>query len=383
MVALQKFNAGTVVEWRLLPGNIFNFVFWTFKPCIDGFSHCRPVISIDDTHVYGVYDIKLLIAVGMDVNVSIFPLVFAIAANKSNETWGMFLTHLRSYIIKDHMGICVLSDRHHDIFTQWLQWSINKKMACKDGDDQGSESKAYTWLKKIKVEKWTLYADEGWRWGTLTTNSSESFNDLLKSARGLPVTAMVRITFMQVVEWFVTRTKHVKAILAEGERWMPKSKKLMEHHREKCELLKMTEYNLAERVFEVRTGYYEDRGGNLHTVYEGTRTCSCGKWQAYHMPCSHAVKCFESIGKTVSSYVASEYNVKSYFKAYASHFYPLGDQAYWPNEPFSMAANKEYDAILVAPRSPMWNQGEELQGSQGVYMKMSTREHALAPFRRS
>ncbi|XP_059301821.1 uncharacterized protein LOC132053732 [Lycium ferocissimum] len=82
MAALQKFNAGTVVEWRLLR-NIFQL------------AHCRPVISIDGTHVYGVYDIKLLIAVGMDDNGLIFPLAFAIAANESNDTWGMFLTHLR------------------------------------------------------------------------------------------------------------------------------------------------------------------------------------------------------------------------------------------------------------------------------------------------
>ncbi|XP_060201816.1 uncharacterized protein LOC132630243 [Lycium barbarum] len=39
IAALQKFNIGTVVEWRLMPGNILNFVFWTFKPCINGFAH--------------------------------------------------------------------------------------------------------------------------------------------------------------------------------------------------------------------------------------------------------------------------------------------------------------------------------------------------------
>ncbi|XP_059285610.1 uncharacterized protein LOC132039081 [Lycium ferocissimum] len=68
MAALQKFNAGTVVEWRLQGGTIFNYVFWAFKPSIDGFGHWRPVISIDGMHVYGTYDIKLLIAVGMDAN---------------------------------------------------------------------------------------------------------------------------------------------------------------------------------------------------------------------------------------------------------------------------------------------------------------------------
>ncbi|XP_059310764.1 uncharacterized protein LOC132062149 [Lycium ferocissimum] len=83
MAALQHFNHGTVVEWKLkskpgVLGNIFDFVFWAFKSCIDGFAHCRHVISIDGTHVYGKYDIKLLIAVGIDANGAIFPLDFAI-----------------------------------------------------------------------------------------------------------------------------------------------------------------------------------------------------------------------------------------------------------------------------------------------------------------
>ena len=73
------------------------------------------MISIDGTHVYGRYDIKLLIAVGMDANGSIFPLAFAIAANESNKTWGMFLTHLKTHVIKSRRGICVLSDRHKGI----------------------------------------------------------------------------------------------------------------------------------------------------------------------------------------------------------------------------------------------------------------------------
>ncbi|XP_059294526.1 uncharacterized protein LOC132047507 [Lycium ferocissimum] len=94
MAALKHANPGTVVQWWLLEGRIFDFVFWAFKLSIDRFAHCQNVISIDGMHVYGRYDIKLLIAVGMDANGSIFPLAFAIAANESNETWGMFLTHL-------------------------------------------------------------------------------------------------------------------------------------------------------------------------------------------------------------------------------------------------------------------------------------------------
>ena len=34
---------------------ILRYVFWAFAPCIEGFRHCKPVISIDGTHLYGKY----------------------------------------------------------------------------------------------------------------------------------------------------------------------------------------------------------------------------------------------------------------------------------------------------------------------------------------
>ncbi|XP_070011397.1 uncharacterized protein [Nicotiana sylvestris] len=42
MAALQHFNPGTVIEWKIeqslgTPEYIFNYVFWAFKPVIDGF----------------------------------------------------------------------------------------------------------------------------------------------------------------------------------------------------------------------------------------------------------------------------------------------------------------------------------------------------------
>ncbi|XP_070049003.1 uncharacterized protein [Nicotiana tomentosiformis] len=100
MVALQHFNPGTVIEWKHdripnIPEYIFIYVFWAFKPSIDGFVHCRSVISIDGTHVYGKYYIKMLIVVAIDANGSIFSLAFAICANAIQETWTWFLSHLK------------------------------------------------------------------------------------------------------------------------------------------------------------------------------------------------------------------------------------------------------------------------------------------------
>ena len=76
----------------------FKSVFWAFRPCIVGFKHCRPVMSIDATHLYGKYKGKLLITMATDANNKIYPLAFAIVESESTETWGWFLACIRRYV---------------------------------------------------------------------------------------------------------------------------------------------------------------------------------------------------------------------------------------------------------------------------------------------
>ncbi|XP_070049103.1 uncharacterized protein [Nicotiana tomentosiformis] len=122
MAVLKHFNPRTVVEWKLersprIPEHIFRYVFWAFKLAIDGFVHCRSVISIDDTHVYGKYDIKLLIVVAVDDNGSIFPLAFSICANESQEAWTLFLNHLKEHVFRQRSSIYLIYDRHGGILS--------------------------------------------------------------------------------------------------------------------------------------------------------------------------------------------------------------------------------------------------------------------------
>ena len=70
-----------------VPGTcIFNSVFWAFDLCIRGFRHCRPMISIDATHLYGKYKGKLLIAMAIDGNNEIYPLASAVVESESTES---------------------------------------------------------------------------------------------------------------------------------------------------------------------------------------------------------------------------------------------------------------------------------------------------------
>jgi hypothetical protein len=51
-----------ILQW------FFRDFFLSFRLCIEGFKYYRPFISVDGTHLYMQYDVKLLIAVSFDVN---------------------------------------------------------------------------------------------------------------------------------------------------------------------------------------------------------------------------------------------------------------------------------------------------------------------------
>lgn len=120
MQALQESNRGTVVHWWTMPSqedpsvHIFCRVFWAFKPSIDGFKHCRPLITIDGTHLYGKYKGTLLIAMATDANFQLFPLAFAIVEEESGDSWKWFMTCIR-HSVTQREGLCVISDRHKGI----------------------------------------------------------------------------------------------------------------------------------------------------------------------------------------------------------------------------------------------------------------------------
>ncbi|XP_073024245.1 uncharacterized protein [Primulina eburnea] len=92
MYALSKYNSGTAVQWKHLRANTemsktLNYIFWAFMPCVDGFRHCRKIISFDDTHLYTKYKHKMLIAVTLDANNQVIPLAFAIVDEETSDFW--------------------------------------------------------------------------------------------------------------------------------------------------------------------------------------------------------------------------------------------------------------------------------------------------------
>ena len=70
----------------------FNFLaYFGCLTSIEGFSLCRPLLSIDGTHLYGKYRDCLLIATRVDTDGELYPLAFVIVETESENSWRWFL----------------------------------------------------------------------------------------------------------------------------------------------------------------------------------------------------------------------------------------------------------------------------------------------------
>jgi len=94
LLAMRQKNPGTIISIvKTRPHPQTNEselirVFWAFGPAIEGFKHCRPVMSIDATHLYGKYKGKILIALGVDGNGQIYPVAYALVQEETKAGWG-------------------------------------------------------------------------------------------------------------------------------------------------------------------------------------------------------------------------------------------------------------------------------------------------------
>ncbi|XP_016196753.1 uncharacterized protein LOC107638093 [Arachis ipaensis] len=124
VLGVQLTMAGTVAVLRTslvrVGGQVdesqayFHRLFWTFPSCIEAFRHCKPLVSIDGTHLYGKYGGTLLIAIAQDGNSNILPVAFALVEGENAESWTFFLSHLREHVTPQQ-SLLVISDRHNGI----------------------------------------------------------------------------------------------------------------------------------------------------------------------------------------------------------------------------------------------------------------------------
>jgi len=67
------------------------YVFQAFGPSIEGFPYCRPILSIDGTHLHGKYKECLLIVTEVDADRGLYPLAFAVVEGETESSWRYFV----------------------------------------------------------------------------------------------------------------------------------------------------------------------------------------------------------------------------------------------------------------------------------------------------
>ncbi|XP_025692427.1 uncharacterized protein [Arachis hypogaea] len=184
-------------------------------------------------------------------NNNIVPIAFAIVEEETSDAWLFFLSNLSQHVVTRD-GVKLISDRHESINTaversngawspprafhmfcirhiesnffrkfkapylQKLVVNIGYLRTVREYEVRyqrlRERGEAYTnWLDRIPREQYALAFDDGYRWGHMTTNLVEYINSVLKGARNLPVTALVKAIFYRLNELFTRKRAEAEA----------------------------------------------------------------------------------------------------------------------------------------------------------------------------
>ncbi|XP_042032911.1 uncharacterized protein LOC121779628 [Salvia splendens] len=381
MLELQYRNPGTIVEWRhnelLSQGRtkVFYYVFWALGPAIHAFQECQPVLTIDGTHLRGRFKGKLLVACGVDANKRCLPVAYAVVDEETGDSWEWFLDHVRIHVVKYEREVCIISDRHKGILKAMRSDEWKKPPICHHKfclihvrkniltklKGKGGKAKGMIWalgvttqvrkyvrrrralreeslvaiheLNKAKQENWSLCYDDELGWGVPSTNMSESYNNVLRGIRELPIRALVDLTFWRTVEWWAERKTEIQH--TEG-RLTPWARDKLAAYDAKGQMHYCSVLDREKGHYQVRSRPRVEKGqakgNNRQDVEFMDSKCSCGKWQMWRVPCSHACTVARDRDNSMFELI-DKHNHKATWEAqyYGVSFQAPRHEDYWAN----------------------------------------------------
>ncbi|KAF1893844.1 hypothetical protein Lal_00002382 [Lupinus albus] len=372
---VQCYAPGTIVRYASSRHDqsgslILDRVFWAFKPCIEGFGFCKPILQVDGTFLTGKYNGTLLIASSQDGNRRIFPVAFAIVEGETKEAWEWFFYNVRTYVTPQP-NICIISYRGTGLLgalrTELCQWCNAYSVYCirhvasnfnkefKDGDlkekviQMGYElmrprfermlddlrqknPRAAAWLDNIPKEKWTQSYDEGRRYGHMTTNLAECVNGVLKGSRALPITSLVQATYHRLNSWFLHHRNEATSMIMAGHIYCEELTKVLNENNRKATCQTIRTFSRESGVFVVEVpGREGSRHSKVYTVRLNQYWCECGEFQSLRLPCSHVIATCSSMNLDYRQLISPIYRLDNLLKAYGRGFEPIGNEEYWPH----------------------------------------------------
>ncbi|XP_074322855.1 uncharacterized protein LOC141659827 [Apium graveolens] len=192
------------------------------------------------------------------------------------------------------------------------------------------EPRVEEWFADKPLSRWTLAFDDGKMFGIMTTNMAESWNNAIKVARKLPITALVKTIFHKVVAYFDQRRLEVEKQCVDGNLFTLHANKMLNRWKERASGHHVNVFDRDTWVFTVTTLKRGQKGGNEHIVRLMENICTCNKWQTFHIPCSHVLACCANQNLDYTTLVSKWYRLDNARNVYGSAFEPLPDEDRWP-----------------------------------------------------
>ncbi|KAL0228297.1 hypothetical protein RCL1_004440 [Eukaryota sp. TZLM3-RCL] len=336
----------------------------------NSYKYARKIISVDGAFLHGETKGTLLSAQTVDGEGHIFPLAYAIVDVENENNWKYFLEKLKEGLDEEDVSRSMMvSDRHkglmngvehvfgenfpHAYCVRHLCANLKKRYKEKglegfiwEAAEAINESDFMEAMGKIKntearqelmniKEHWTTVYFGKERYGHLTSNISESFNAVLKDARGLPIVQSLEAIRNVVSTWIGIRQQESQELAAQGRKIVPTVRVKIDKN---IDIAGRYEAHLrGNGIVEVDTG----RNG-YKRVFICEKKCDCGRWQQLGFPCSHAVAALMKAKLQPEDFCDFTFEVESYTRMYCQTIVPPRPREEWtePDRPLSPPAVK-------------------------------------------
>ena len=149
------------------------------------------------------------------------------------------------------------------------------------------------------------------RYGEMTSNAAESFNNWIKEARNLPITQMVDTIRTQLM-------RQMSARRDQANKWNELICPTFE-----TRLMDSFNNSRSWQVSKANENVFEVHSIPSVTVDVARRTCPCFKWQINGFSCDHVVIAIQKSRYNLNDCVEHYFHVQTYRGAYSGAIFPI------------------------------------------------------------
>ncbi|XP_026457286.1 uncharacterized protein LOC113358003 isoform X1 [Papaver somniferum] len=346
---IMETNPGSLATFSTKEDSSFQRLFISFHASLYGFNQaCRPLLFLDSTPLNSKYQGTLLHATAADGNDGIFPVAFAIVDVEDDDNWRWFLIQLKeavstsraiTFVADIKKGLKesipeVFENGHHSYCLRYLTENFKKVShevkrllvsefyvaayaSSLEGFRRSIDSircispEACNWVLGLKRENWANTYFEGARYNHMQSNFAESFYNWVSEAHELPITQLVDVIRVKIMELIYTRRQ-------ESSQWVTRLTPVMEDalHKESIKAQSLEVLFASGSIFDVR-------GESVNKVDIGHGGCTCKEWQIMGLPCSHSIAVFQWVERNPYEYCATWYTTETYRSTYQESINPV------------------------------------------------------------